>query len=261
MEEGYAPVFEQCKPSIGICVAGRWICIRSLTLRSAKSTECAHDRGGMEVRIQGYGERGFWIYSDALARAEVRVHLDELLLRAPMDGLSEHVWGASNLLLLFHEVACVERLIDWFAAVDVAAVNSTIRRPLQTIPVVYDGPDLDWLSQRLSLSVEELVAIHTDPEYTVRLMGFSPGFPYLDGLDARLHCERRATPRKRIAAGSVAIGGSHAGIYSVASPGGWHLLGRTEIPLFRPDRARGAQPPISEVFAFKPGDRIRFVPQ
>jgi len=90
-------------------------------------------------------------------------------------------------------------------------------------------------------------------------MGFAPGFPYLDGLDERLHLKRKASPRDRIEPGSVAIGGSHAGIYSVASPGGWHLLGRTDFPLFQPEKARGTLSDAREVFALAAGDTVKFL--
>jgi len=93
------------------------------------------------------------------------------------------------------------------------------------------------------------------------MIGFTPGFPYLEGLDEALHLPRRASPRPRIEAGAVAIGGPHAGIYSVASPGGWHLLGRTPERLFDPPSAQGSAPEPRQVFRFAPGDRLRFQPQ
>jgi KipI family sensor histidine kinase inhibitor len=92
------------------------------------------------------------------------------------------------------------------------------------------------------------------------MMGFSPGFPYLDGLDPKLHLDRRPSPRNHIAPGSVAIGGSHAGIYSVASPGGWHLLGNTKWPLFDLEAAKLANPNPTTVFALSVGDRVHFQP-
>jgi biotin-dependent carboxylase-like uncharacterized protein len=124
--------------------------------------------------------------------------------------------------------------------------------------VIYDGPDLKRVAEETGLGVDEVVRIHTAPTYTVRMSGFTPGFPYLDGLDKQLHLPRRNLPRKRIKPGSVAIGGPHAGIYSVGSPGGWHLLGRTELPLFNPSAAKPETPDPREVFRFSPGDRLRF---
>lgn len=120
------------------------------------------------------------------------------------------------------------------------------------IPVCYDGPDLAEVAEITGLPVEEVVALHSGASYTVAAVGFSPGFPYLMGLPERLHVPRRATPRAKVEAGSVAIGGGQAGIYPFASPGGWHVLGRTGELLFDPHAARPA--------LLKPGDRVRFVP-
>jgi len=97
-----------------------------------------------------------------------------------------------------------------------------------------------------------VIARHAAAEYRVAFIGFLPGFPYLMGLDPALHVPRRATPRTRVPAGSVAIGGAQTGIYPVASPGGWHVIGRTAIRLFDP---AAAQPSL-----LRAGDRVRFVP-
>lgn len=103
------------------------------------------------------------------------------------------------------------------------------------IPVCYDGdcaPDLADVAQQLQLSTDEVVQRHSTARYRVAMLGFSPGFPYLLGLDPRLQLPRRATPRTRVPAGSVAIGGAQSGIYPRELPGGWHLIGRTPLDLF-----------------------------
>jgi inhibitor of KinA len=123
------------------------------------------------------------------------------------------------------------------------------------IPVCYGGDygeDLGTLALAHDLAPARLVELHAAPLYFVGMLGFMPGFPYLCGLDERLVTARRATPRARVPAGSVAIGGEHTGIYPLASPGGWHLIGRTPLRLFDPH----ARPP-SLLLA---GDRVRFVP-
>jgi len=94
------------------------------------------------------------------------------------------------------------------------------------------------------------VALHSGGTYEVRAVGFTPGFAYLGGLAAALHTPRRETPRARVAAGSVGIGGSQTGVYPVASPGGWQIIGRTPLALFRPEACPAA--------LLKPGDRVRF---
>ena len=121
------------------------------------------------------------------------------------------------------------------------------------IPVCYGGecgPDIDAVAEHAGLSRNEVVARHAAAEYTVAMLGFAPGFPYLLGLDASLHVPRRANPRTRVAAGSVAIGGAQTGIYPRELPGGWHLIGRTPLALFDPAR----EPPC----LLAAGDRVRF---
>ncbi len=123
------------------------------------------------------------------------------------------------------------------------------------IPVCYGGdlgPDLDEVARRCGLSAAGVVARHAAPAYPVYLVGFTPGFPYLGGLDPALVTPRRATPRERVPAGSVAIADRQAGIYPIESPGGWQLLGRTPLRLF--DLAR--DPP----FLVTAGTTVRFRP-
>ncbi|AWT49922.1 allophanate hydrolase subunit 1 [Psychrobacter sp. YP14] len=103
------------------------------------------------------------------------------------------------------------------------------------IPVQYGGeygPDLKPMAQALGLSVEEVVKLHSEAIYTVYFIGFQPGFPYLGGLSEKLYFPRRETPRTQVPAGSVGIGGEQTGVYPFSSPGGWQLLGRTQMPLF-----------------------------
>lgn len=103
------------------------------------------------------------------------------------------------------------------------------------IPVQYGGqygPDLKPMAESLGLSVEDVVRLHTEATYTVYFIGFQPGFPYLGGLSEKLHFPRRETPRTKVPAGSVGIGGEQTGVYPFSSPGGWQLLGQTKMPLF-----------------------------
>lgn len=118
------------------------------------------------------------------------------------------------------------------------------------IPVRYGGPDLSEVAERLQLAESEVVRLHTQTVYTVFMIGFLPGFPYLGLLPKMLEVPRRDTPRLRVPAGSVAIAGQQTGIYPQVSPGGWHLIGRTDFPLFDPTQ----NPPA----LLKPGARVRF---
>lgn len=120
------------------------------------------------------------------------------------------------------------------------------------IPVHYDGPDLADVATHCGLSTAEVVRRHAAADYIVYFIGFQPGFAYLGGLDPTLHTPRRTEPRTAVPAGSVGIGGAQTGIYPLATPGGWQLIGRSTLPLFDPR----AEPPT----LLAPGDRVRFVP-
>src|SRR5690606_13496186 len=102
------------------------------------------------------------------------------------------------------------------------------------IPVIYDGADLVSVAERCSLSVKDVIRLHSRARYTVRFLGFRPGFAYLDGLPEELVVPRLSAPRLRVPKGSVAIAGRQAGIYPEEAPGGWRLLGRTDVTLFPP---------------------------
>lgn len=122
------------------------------------------------------------------------------------------------------------------------------------IPVCYGGdfgPDLAAVGERAGLSMDRVIALHIGASYTVHMIGFTPGFPYLAGLDPRLATPRRAVPRTRVPAGSVGIGGEQTGIYPMATPGGWNLIGRTPFSLFDPMREPAA--------LLRVGDQLRFV--
>lgn len=123
------------------------------------------------------------------------------------------------------------------------------------IPVCYGGavygPDLAQVAAYHHLTPEEVIALHTQAVYTVYMIGFAPGFPYLGGLPEQIATPRRETPRSRVPAGSVGIAGAQTGIYPSVTPGGWQLIGRTYLPLFDPDR----EPPSR----LQVGDRVRFV--
>ena len=123
------------------------------------------------------------------------------------------------------------------------------------IPVCYGGdfgPDLSDVAEHAGMSVEEVIAIHSGHDYLIDMLGFLPGFAYLGGLDERLHTPRLATPRTRIEPGAVGIGGAQTGIYPLASPGGWRIIGRTPVRPYDPDR----ESPI----LYAAGDYLRFVP-
>jgi inhibitor of KinA len=126
---------------------------------------------------------------------------------------------------------------------------------LVEIPVCYGGkwgPDLELVAALNEITPEEVIRLHAAEEYLVYMIGFAPGFPYLGGMNDRIAAARKDKPRAKVLAGSVGIAGKQTGIYPIASPGGWQLIGRTPLVLFDPRR----QPPS----LLQAGDHIRFVP-
>ena len=126
------------------------------------------------------------------------------------------------------------------------------QRRLVEIPTTYDGPDLAETAERSHLSVEQLIALHAEREYTAYFLGFLPGTAYCGRLDPRIVAPRLERPRERVPAGSVAIADGQTIVYPLASPGGWRLIGRTELAMFDP----GADEPVR----IRAGDHVRFVP-
>jgi KipI family sensor histidine kinase inhibitor len=189
-------------------------------------------------------------------RRAVLVELDDVLgfqtalTQSPPDGVVELVPAARTLLVRFDpSVTNAERLgalLRQVSPVDrVAADAGEV-----VIPVVYDGEDLAGVAAETGLSVASLVSRHTAGTYVSAFCGFAPGFAYLTGSDPALHVPRRSSPRTRIPAGSVAIAGEYSAVYPSASPGGWRLLGRTEVPVWDVER----DPPN----LLPPGTRVRF---
>ncbi len=123
------------------------------------------------------------------------------------------------------------------------------------IPVCYDEEfalDISVVARHNSLTIEQVIQIHSQPEYLVYFLGFSPGFPYMGEMPKEIATPRLQTPRIKVPEGSVAIGGDHTGIYPLSSPGGWNIIGRTPLRLFSPDK--------EEPTLLKMGDKIKFIP-
>lgn len=123
------------------------------------------------------------------------------------------------------------------------------------IPVYYGGeygPDLELVAENSGLSQDEVIKLHSGKDYLIYMIGFMPGFPYLGGLDEKIHTPRLKNPRLKITAGSVGIGGAQTGMYPTESPGGWNLIGRTDVQLYNPNN--------EQMVLFEAGDYIRFIP-
>ncbi|MGW4207829.1 5-oxoprolinase subunit PxpB [Lentzea sp. NPDC004789] len=163
-----------------------------------------------------------------------------------LDGVEELVPAARTVLVK----GALNRVRDVLATVDLTRVPETRSREV-TIPVTYDGPDLDLVADTADISREEVVRLHTDATYEVAFCGFAPGFGYLTGLPPSLQQPRLDSPRTKVPAGSVGIAGEFTAAYPRSTPGGWRLIGRTGITLFDPK----AETPA----LLQPGDRVRFV--
>lgn len=192
---------------------------------------------------------------DAALAARVRA-LAERIRSAGLEPVREVVVGYAALTVWYDALrtdytviaGALQSILDQSPAASPAAGTPREHR----IPVRYDGPDLTEVADRTGLAVSEVIARHSNRWYEVYLIGFVPGWAYLGDLDPALVLPRRSVPRTRVPAGSVAIAGAQTGVYPLATPGGWHLLGRTSVVLFDPS----AEPPA----LLAPGDRVRFVP-
>jgi len=202
------------------------------------------------MRIRPAGDSALLVELDDLAAVHA---LRAGVLDAGLSGVEDVVAGARTLLLVIDPLTADRRAIT-AALPDLLAdaAGSAVEGPLVEVPVRYTGPDLDEVAGLTGFRPAEVVRRHSAPIYTVAFLGFSPGFGYLVGLDPALHVPRRDTPRPSVPAGSVAIAGDSAAIYPQPTPGGWRLLGSTELRVFDP----AADPPA----LLAPGHRVRFVP-
>lgn len=200
-----------------------------------------------------------WLFkaggSSSEKKLELILRLRRLLELNPLPGIVDIVSSFDKIAVHFNP-ADGQNVLEYLTSLHLdQAGDEQISRDniIITIPVVYGGdygPDLKALADAKRLTVSELIELHRNAEYTVAAIGFSPGFPYLQGLPAQLHQPRHPTPRN-VPAGSVAIAGDQTGIYPFASQGGWHVIGRTDMALFDPHRENPA--------LLQPGDKVRYV--
>lgn len=186
------------------------------------------------------------------AFVSVTVFYDPMKVADPQTGEAWNA-GPNNGFRIRSPFRIVSGLLSRLAA-DLGEAGQDAPRIVE-IPVCYGGehgPDLQEVAELSGLSPEEVVAIHAGTDYRVHMIGFAPGFPYLGGMSERIAAPRRSVPRMNIPAGTVGIGGSQTGIYPIATPGGWRLIGRTPLKLFRPDRP--------EPSLLRAGDVVRFRP-
>ncbi|MBD8499483.1 5-oxoprolinase subunit PxpB [Paenibacillus sp. CAU 1523] len=195
----------------------------------------------MELRDSATGERCY--------------RYDGQLTDSPFEllkGIIEGMLCSMEVVMESSSADCVNSNISTSAT---NARNATNAATIVDIPVCYGGafgPDLLEVAEHTGLSPQEVIALHCGQSYLVYMVGFAPGFPYLGGMDERIAVPRRSSPRTAITPGSVGIGGSQTGIYPLATPGGWQLIGRTPRQLFRPHHV--------DPSLLKMGDIVRFYP-
>jgi len=161
-------------------------------------------------------------------------------------------------------IASYERLCEELelrvARAETATVSQAVR--LREIPVCYGGEfggDLAEVAARAGLSPARVIALHAGADYLVQAIGFAPGFAYLGGLPEKIHTPRRATPRTGVPAGTVGIGGAQTGVYPLATPGGWNLIGRTPLKMFDAMRAEPALLHTGDCVRFRPISEEEFL--
>jgi inhibitor of KinA len=204
------------------------------------------------------GDRGLLVELGDEMTPAVNQRLRELFLTLeahPVDGVVELVPGYRSLLTIYDpgrvELEALKRAFEDLLG---ARERPGVPEPKTLeIPVVYGGPygpDLAWVARYHRMSPEEVVRLHTGNVYRVYMIGFTPGFPYMGELPEALFTPRRETPRTSVPKGSVGIAQKQTGIYPVESPGGWHIIGRTPLKFFDPEK----RPPTP----LQMGDRVIF---
>jgi KipI family sensor histidine kinase inhibitor len=175
---------------------------------------------------------------------------------APPAGLRDLVPAYRTLLIRYDPTIITHaELLDRVRALEDASHTAAPPGRVVTVPVCYGGeygPDLADVAAHTGLTPDEVIARHSAGHYPVYFLGFAPGFPYLGGLDASLVTPRLSSPRPAVPAGAVGIGGEQTGIYSLTTPGGWRIIGRTPVRLY--------DPPAAEPFLLRAGDEVRFRP-
>ncbi|GAY74946.1 5-oxoprolinase subunit PxpB [Sporolactobacillus inulinus] len=220
--------------------------------------------------IEPFGDQAVRvIFGDRIA-PEIQMKINqftERFDRSPFKGFIEYVPAYTNVVFYYNptevrrngkndHLSAQRQVIDYLNQLGEQINNEPDRaakRRVVHIPVCYGGdfgPDLNEVAHVHHLTPREVIEKHTQPQYLVYMLGFAPGFPFLGGLPEELATPRRANPRLKIAAGSVGIAGKQTGAYPLDSPGGWQIIGRTPVPLFRPE----SDPPT----LLKAGDLVVF---
>ena len=213
-----------------------------------------------KARFRTAGDRGLLVEYGDVIDPEVNNKVRSMALVMednPPEGVTEIIPTYRSLLIIYDpSITHPAKLQKTLAALEARLDEIKIPPPRTVeIPVCYGGefgPDIDMVADTHNLTVAQVIDLHCEPEYLIYMVGFTPGFPFLGGLSEKLHTPRLETPRTLVPEGSVGIANNQTGIYPVASPGGWQLIGRTPVKLFAPRR--------QDPFLYQAGDRIKFNP-
>lgn len=199
------------------------------------------------MRLLPYGPLG-WLVE--LAERDVLGYA-RAVERGQHPDVAELVPAARTVLVHLRPGASAAAVGTWLETVEPELIEDDGGQNDIEIVVTYDGEDLETVARACDLTVADVISRHTASRYVCAFCGFAPGFGYLAGLDSALHLPRRPSPRTRVPAGSVAIADTYAAVYPSASPGGWHLIGTTDVVMWEPTR----RPPS----LLAPGTAVRFV--
>lgn len=182
--------------------------------------------------------------------------LEKQIKQIGLNGITETVPSYSGVMIYFNPLLTDRQtLLKSLTSLNISEERDHDNKlmPEIIIPVCYGGiygPDLEYVAEHSSLGAKEVIEIHTSSSYLIYMLGFTPGFPYLGGMDKRLSTPRKDEPSLSVPAGSVGIAGDQTGIYPVTSPGGWQIIGRTPLRLFNPA--------LESPFLLEPGMQITF---
>ncbi|MFF3226572.1 allophanate hydrolase subunit 1 [Nocardia suismassiliense] len=204
------------------------------------------------LRILPAGDRSMLVAPDE--HADLVAFID-LLRRELPSGVHDVLPAAQTVLVTMTDAAdsraVEEQLRQLFRSIQGAGSAETLPDDVRTIPVRYDGPDLESVAAQLGISVRALIAAHTRTVWRCSFIGFAPGFGYLEAAESGLAVPRRSESRTSVPAGSVALADGYSAVYPRRSPGGWQLIGTTDVRMWDLDRA--------EPSLLRPGTRVRFI--
>ncbi|WP_194836895.1 allophanate hydrolase subunit 1 [Nocardia sp. XZ_19_369] len=204
------------------------------------------------LRILPAGDRSMLVAPDE--HADLVAFID-LLRRELPSGVHDVLPAAQTVLVTMTDAAdsraVEEQLRQLFRSIQGAGSAEVLPDDVRTIPVRYDGPDLESVAAQLGISVRALIAAHTRTVWRCSFIGFAPGFGYLEAAESGLAVPRRSESRTSVPAGSVALADGYSAVYPRRSPGGWQLIGTTDVRMWDLDRA--------EPSLLRPGTRVRFI--